>query len=150
MYVTVYGVDAFLPISGLMGIFDWAYQGELNGVHPAATVLVIFALVLAIALRKSFCSWVCPIGFISDHLEVAFDLDTEAKEVCDEIGLSMVRAATVGIHPKFIGMIRELIQERVAGIEQRAIGEFPPNHDVCPIDCCLPGATRRPATTRNA
>ena len=62
------GVEAFLPISGLMGLLDWAYQGSLNTIHPAATVLVLVALALAFTLRKSFCSWICPVGFLSELL----------------------------------------------------------------------------------
>ncbi|MBM3908380.1 MAG: 4Fe-4S binding protein [Gemmatimonadetes bacterium] len=62
------GVEAFLPISGLMGLLDWFYQGSLNVIHPAATVLVLIAIALALLLRKSFCSWICPIGFLSDWL----------------------------------------------------------------------------------
>ena len=79
---------------------------------------------------------VCPIGFISDHMEVLFDLDTEAKGVCAEIGLPMARAATVGTAPRFIRMIRELIEERVSGAERPALGTLGPWHDVCPVDCC--------------
>ena len=80
---------------------------------------------------------IAPIGFISDHMEVLFDLDEEAREICDELGIAMSRAATVGTHPKFVACIRELIQERL-GIrdERRAIGQFGPNHDVCPAECC--------------
>jgi polyferredoxin len=62
------GVEGFLPISGLMGALDWIYQGVLNPIHPAATVLVLIALLLAVLLRKSFCSWICPIGFVSELL----------------------------------------------------------------------------------
>ena len=80
---------------------------------------------------------VIPIGFISDHMEVMFDLDTEAKDLCDELGINMVRSLAVGIHPKFVSMIRELVQERIADAEKRAIGSMPPNWDVCPQDCCL-------------
>ena len=62
------GVEGFLPISGLMGLVDWARQGTLNTIHPAAAMLVLIALALAILLRKSFCSWICPIGFLSEGL----------------------------------------------------------------------------------
>ncbi|MHB1191847.1 MAG: 4Fe-4S binding protein [Longimicrobiales bacterium] len=62
------GVEGFLPISGLMGALDWFYQGSLNVIHPAATVLVLVALAMALLLRKSFCSWVCPVGFVSELL----------------------------------------------------------------------------------
>ena len=81
---------------------------------------------------------VMPIGFISDHLEVLYDLDTEAQELADELGLHMVRAATVGTHARFITMIRELIVERMSDDPQRlALGSCGPSHDVCPADCCL-------------
>ena len=62
------GAEGFLPISGMMGILDWIYQGTLNRIHPAATILVILVLLSAILLRKSFCSWVCPVGLISETL----------------------------------------------------------------------------------
>jgi ferrochelatase len=78
-----------------------------------------------------------PIGFISDHMEVVYDLDVEARQLCDSLGLAMTRAKTVGVHPKFIGMIRELIVERMnAGTERRATGSLGPRADVCGEDCC--------------
>jgi ferrochelatase len=51
----------------------------------------------------------CPIGFMSDHMEVLYDLDTEARDLCDEIGLKMARAGTAGAHPKLISMIRDMV-----------------------------------------
>jgi len=51
-----------------MGLLDWAYQGTLNEIHPAATVLVVLVLGLAFLARKSFCSWICPVGFLSELL----------------------------------------------------------------------------------
>lgn len=62
------GVEGFLPIGGVIGLFDWIYQRTLNRVHPAATILVLIALLLAVLLRKSFCAWICPIGFCSEVL----------------------------------------------------------------------------------
>ena len=62
------GVEGFLPISGLMGLVDWIHQGALNRVHPAATMLLLTVLALAVLLRKSFCAWICPVGFVSDLL----------------------------------------------------------------------------------
>lgn len=91
---------------------------------------------------------VLPIGFLSDHMEVMFDLDEEAQEVCQEVGLKMQRAATVGTHPKFVRMLVELIQERLGEVEtRRSMGEYSANHDVCPLDCC-PAPARRPAAAR--
>jgi ferrochelatase len=83
---------------------------------------------------------VMPVGFISDHMEVLYDLDTEAQQLAGELGIHLVRVPTVGTHPVFVSMIRELIVERMSDDPIRlAIGEFGPNHDVCPVDCCLPG-----------
>lgn len=82
---------------------------------------------------------IVPIGFISDHMEVIYDLDHEAKDVCEEIGLPMVRAGTVGTHPRFVQMVRELIVERLTpGSARPVLGNHPASHDVCPIDCCKP------------
>jgi ferrochelatase len=80
---------------------------------------------------------VVPIGFTSDHLEVLYDLDTEARQLCDTLGLRMQRAATAGVHPRFIRMIRELIAERLEeSPTRRSLGEAGPWPDVCPPDCC--------------
>ncbi|MEX2216862.1 MAG: ferrochelatase [Phycisphaeraceae bacterium] len=91
---------------------------------------------------------IVPVGFLSDHMEVLYDLDMEARALCDEIKLPMARAASVGVHPKFIRMIRELIVERIEQPTVRsAIGQYPASHDACPVDCCKPperGATGRP------
>ena len=82
---------------------------------------------------------VLPIGFISDHMEVMFDLDVEALERAQTLGIRLTRVPTVGTAPQFIGMIRELISERMdAGAERRALGELGPSHDVCAVSCCLP------------
>jgi protoporphyrin/coproporphyrin ferrochelatase len=84
-----------------------------------------------------------PISFISDHMEVLYDLDVEARQLSDQLGLPMARAKTVGAHPKFVRMIRELILERVTpGTERRALGALGPHHDVCQEDCCLAPPTR--------
>ena len=87
---------------------------------------------------------ISPIGFISDHMEVLYDLDTEAADLCKELGIDMQRAATVGTAPEFIACVRELIAERAWNLPTRAaIGRLPANHDVCPLDCCP--APQRPA-----
>jgi ferrochelatase len=81
---------------------------------------------------------IVPIGFISDHMEVLYDLDIEARELCNRLGIRMVRASTVGTHPRFVRMIRELIVERMTGQSERpALGALGPSHDICPENCCL-------------
>jgi ferrochelatase len=82
---------------------------------------------------------VCPIGFISDHMEVIYDLDTEARAKAEELGLTMVRAATAGTHPEFVAGLRELVLEYARGDERKAIGEHGPYAMVCPIGCCPSG-----------
>ncbi|MFZ0419458.1 MAG: ferrochelatase [Candidatus Sulfotelmatobacter sp.] len=88
-----------------------------------------------------------PISFLSDHMEVLYDLDVEARQLCDALGVTMVRAKTVGVHPKFIGMIRELILERMnPEAERRALGMLGPRPDICAADCCP--ALQRPGRTQ--
>lgn len=90
-----------------------------------------------------------PIGFLSDHMEVLYDLDFEAGGLCRETGLNMVRTRTVGTHRAFVRLIRELIAERVASVlpeERRSLGQFGPSHDTCPDSCCLPPARRAAGT----
>lgn len=91
---------------------------------------------------------VLPIGFISDHLEVLYDIDIEAKQLCEQLGIKMHRAATAGEHPRFAKMIRELVVERLDGSPERlTIGDMGASHDICPEDCCV-YTPRRPVPTR--
>jgi len=84
-----------------------------------------------------------PIGFISDHMEVLYDLDVEARQLCDALALPMTRAKTVGVHPKFVAMIRELILERMnPELERRAVGALGARADVCAEDCCPTAVVR--------
>ncbi len=86
---------------------------------------------------------VAPIGFISDHMEVLFDLDEEAAHRARDLGMTLVRAGTVGTAPAFVAMIRDLIVERMtAHPERQALGTRGPNHDICPVNCCLRGEGR--------
>jgi ferrochelatase len=75
---------------------------------------------------------VVPVGFLSDHMEVLYDLDTEAAALARERGIAFVRAATVGTHPRFIAGIRQIVHEAM---------ERGPDY-VCPADCCKLGARR--------
>ncbi|HEX2501231.1 MAG TPA: ferrochelatase [Methylomirabilota bacterium] len=87
---------------------------------------------------------VAPVGFVSDHMEIVYDLDTEARARAAALGLGFVRAGTAGTHPAFVRMIRELVEERVAGGERRALGARGSRADVCGSDCCPSGAPRPP------
>jgi ferrochelatase len=85
---------------------------------------------------------ISPTGFVSDHLEVRWDLDTEARETAAGLDLDFVRAATAGTHPAFVSAIRELAEERLTGARPEHLGTL----RLCGIDCpdgCCP-APRRP------
>jgi protoporphyrin/coproporphyrin ferrochelatase len=82
-----------------------------------------------------------PIGFVSDHMEVVFDLDTEAMETAEKLGLVAARAATAGTHPAFVRAIRDLFLERAAAARgerplRASVGPPGPAHYVCPDGCC--------------
>jgi ferrochelatase len=82
---------------------------------------------------------VIPVGFVSDHMEVRHDLDVEAAETADSLGLALARAATPGRHPAFVSMITELVRERLALPDDAVPGQD------CPADCCqYVAATGRP------
>ncbi|WPB90388.1 ferrochelatase [Streptomyces malaysiensis] len=96
-----------------------------------------------------------PIGFVSDHMEVKYDLDTEATAKAAELGLPVSRASTVGADPRFAAGVRDLVLERAAterfaegraaaAPERCALGTLGPSYDVCPVGCC-PARSPRPA-----
>jgi ferrochelatase len=92
---------------------------------------------------------VVPLGFVSDHVEVLFDLDEEAAGVCRRLGVRMLRAPTAGTHPEFVEMIRQLILERIdPSIPKLSKGVDGPSHDVCPEDCCLYAPARPGVASR--
>jgi ferrochelatase len=94
---------------------------------------------------------IAPIGFVSDHMEVLFDLDEQAAELCQSRGIPMARAVTVGTDRRFVTMVRQLVEERLGLAQERlALGSLGPWHDVCPADCCLYTPTRPPAGGRPA
>ncbi|WP_433554945.1 ferrochelatase [Pseudonocardia xinjiangensis] len=91
---------------------------------------------------------VCPVGFVSDHVEVVWDLDTEAKERAAELGMGFARASTAGPDPRFADMVVELIAEHLHESAPRHLGDVPGagctvNGMPCAVDCCMPA--RRPA-----
>jgi ferrochelatase len=96
------------------------------------------------AAEKITHAVIAPIGFLSDHVEVLYDLDVEARDVCKELGVEMIRAATINDHPKFIALVRDLIVERMSDLPERpCVGDQGPLPDVCPADCCPSGRTMR-------
>ncbi len=70
-----------------------------------------------------------PVGFISDHMEVMYDIDVEARDVASQMGVRLYRAKTAGTHPSFVSMIRELITAKLMSPE-------PASFQSCAFDCC--------------
>jgi len=93
---------------------------------------------------------VVPIGFVSDHMEVVYDLDTEAAATAEKLGIELTRAATAGVDPRFVSMVRDLLLERAAvergvDVARNSVGSRPPSWDTCPARCCANARGPRPA-----
>ncbi|RLV49453.1 ferrochelatase [Nocardioides mangrovicus] len=104
----------------------------------------------ALATRGAKAVVLVPIGFVSDHMEVVYDLDTEALATAGELGLPCVRAATAGVDPRFVAMVRDLLLERAAGERgedpvRTAVGSLPAAWDRCAPGCCTNPRSTRPA-----
>jgi ferrochelatase len=94
---------------------------------------------------------IAPIGFVADHMEVVYDLDLEAAHLATSLGLTVVRAATAGVHPAFVTMVRQLVEERLDPSRPRlALGPDGAYHDVCAAGCCPAAATTRPGGAPSA
>jgi ferrochelatase len=93
---------------------------------------------------------IVPVGFVSDHMEVVYDLDTEALATAKEVGLPATRAATAGTDPRFVSMVRDLLVERATvergeDVVRAATGGIGAMWDVCPVGCCANPRAERPA-----
>lgn len=93
---------------------------------------------------------VVPVGFVSDHMEVIYDLDTEAAATARELGLGFARAATPGVDPRFVAMVRDLLVERAHSergelVERTAVGGLLAMPDLCAAGCCANPRSDRPA-----
>jgi ferrochelatase len=91
-----------------------------------------------------------PVGFVSDHMEVVYDLDTEALATAGRLGLPVRRAATAGTDPRFVTMVRDLLVERASvergeDVARVSVGALGPLWDRCPAGCCPSPRGDRPA-----
>ena len=124
--------------------FDLVYQSRSG--PPTQLWLepdICDAITAAHGSEKIKHAVIVPIGFVSDHMEVLFDLDTEARQLCEELGIQCIRSGTVGTHPEFVSMIRKLILERTTGSDREVLGSLGPGADFCPENCCPPPPVRR-------
>lgn len=116
-------------VASAAGITDWklVYQSRSGPSTQPWLEPDILDHIRAIHANGTKELVIAPIGFISDHMEVIYDLDTEAAQLCEELGIRMTRAKTAGTHPAFIAAIRHLM---LRGAQ------------VCRPDCCLPPQQR--------
>src|SRR4051812_32804433 len=138
--------EAARLVADAVGVEDWAVVYQSRSGSPQVPWLEpdIGEHLREVHERGVGAVVISPIGFVSDHLEVLFDLDVEARELADELGLPLARAGTAGTHPAFVAGLADLIAERLTPgkVERQALGRFGPSHDVCAPDCCLPGTGR--------
>jgi len=133
--------EACRLVSEQVGREDWVlvYQSRSSGdCEPWLEPDIGDYLVRLHHAGKTSDVVIVPLGFVSENMEIVYDLDVEVASLCEHLGLHMVRAAVVSSHPRFITMIRQLILERIEAHPDRlAVGRFGPSPDVCPAECCL-------------
>jgi ferrochelatase len=141
--------DACRSIAARLGLQNWALVFQSNNARYGGEPWLGPDIAEAIehesrnGLKQVV---VAPVGFVCDHMEVVLDLDVDAAKRARELGVEMIRAATVGTHPAYVSMVRELIEERMStDPARRTEGALAPKHDFCPADCCLSG---RPGPAR--
>ena len=133
-----------MAAAGLSGAdFDLVYQSRSGPPSVPWLEPDVNDHLTALADRGVDSVHLVPVGFISDHMEVMFDLDTQAAATAEKLGLALTRVSTVGIDPRFVTMIRELIEERTSGRARLSVGPAGPWPDLCPEGHC-PAPRRRP------
>ena len=142
-------------VSEEVGVASWEriYQSRSGPPQvPWFEPDVLDALDAFAARRPGGTVMIAPFGFVADHMEVVWDLDHEAKERAEALGLTFARAPAANDHPRFVRMARELIAEYVEGWDDRpAVGALPPRPFHCVPGCCPQGSSRpRPLTGKGA
>ncbi|MCF8569825.1 ferrochelatase [Gordonia sp. HY002] len=142
--------DASAAVAGLVGIdeFDVVWQSRSGPPQIPWLAPDICDHLRELSADGVSRVVVCPIGFISDHLEVVWDLDTEAADLAVELGIEYVRVATAGTSRRFVAMVADLIERYVDGggdVTAMGCGD---NGGICRPDCCVP--VRRPGRSVGA
>jgi protoporphyrin/coproporphyrin ferrochelatase len=131
--------DACALVAARLGRSEWqlVFQSRSGPPHVPWLEPDIEAHLQALAQIGKRQVVVCPIGFLSDHVEVIWDLDQQAGELAKSLGIEMARAKTVGTHPKFIAALSEIVEERLGLRDvKRVEGSFPALPDRCAEGCC--------------
>ena len=125
--------------AGLDLPWDLVYQSRSGAPHIPWLEPDIDSHLKELTSAGATAAVVVPIGFVSDHMEVMWDLDTQARAAADEVGLPMVRVATPGSDPRTVAMVADLVRERIDGTvasDRKRLGSLPSTADCCPGDCC--------------
>jgi len=127
--------------------FHFAYQSRSGPPHQPWLEPSVEAVLPSLKQQGARAVVLAPLGFLSDHMEVVYDLDVEAAEQARALGLNCVRVPTPGDHPGFAALLRELILERVDPAQpRRATGSSGAWSDVCPEGCCIVAPSQRATT----
>lgn len=133
---------------GAVPSWQLAYQSRSGAPHIPWLEPDINDVIADLAARGRRAVIVVPIGFVSDHVEVIWDLDTEAAKTAEAHGLWFARVPTPGVDPRFVAGLADLIEARVAGARTHAAApstSVPSRPDTCPPGCCR-SRTIRPTT----
>ncbi|MEO8107641.1 MAG: ferrochelatase [Actinomycetes bacterium] len=128
--------------------WDLVYQSRSGAPHIPWLEPDIDDHIRQLATEGCTAAVVVPIGFVSDHLEVLWDLDTQARATADEVGLPMVRVGTPGADARTVAMVCDLVSERLNGLgvaERVRVGSLPASPDRCAPGCCANPRGSRPA-----
>jgi ferrochelatase len=123
-------------VRGAGAEFDLAWQSRSGPPSVAWLEPDINDHLKDLAARGVRAVVVAPTGFVSDHVEVRWDLDTEARATAADLGVAFVRAPTVGVHPAFVGMIGELVDEQLRDTPPQHLGRLGICGSDCPAGCC--------------
>ena len=139
-------VSLVTELAGLEGRVRLAYQSRSGPARVPWLEPDIGDTLRELAAHQVDEVLVVPLGFVSDHMEVVYDLDTLAAATADELAINMVRVPTAGTHPRFVSMLVDLLEE-AAGVrlDRPALGTAGPRPDECDAECCPAPQRPQPA-----
>ena len=153
-YVAQHREVAELVAAGVEGATGFAlpwrlvFQSRSGAPHAQWLEPDVDSYLRELAANGASAAVVVPIGFVSDHMEVMWDLDTQARDTAEQLHLPMVRVPTPGADPRTVAMVAELLRERIDGVgrlDRHRLGELGATLDCCPADCCPNPRSPRPA-----
>jgi len=141
-------LDRVKADSGLTAPWSLVYQSRSGAPHVPWLEPDINDAIAELAGNGVKGVVIVPLGFVSDHMEVVWDLDTEALETCRNLGLAATRVPTPGTHRKFVTGLADLISERTVShhiSDRPALTKLGPWYDICRPGCCANFRGEKPA-----